>query len=150
MGREKQVPDPPIRTPPRKIRTQFQGCKHTSLSFSPYDRGRSCQGIGDQCRGRAGRIRRGTLPLEREGRTVYVLLDAPLDDRTTDDQSRKTVEQPNDCTDFLIAVLQDRVRSLEEAKRQNRGIIAALTSRIPAIEAPQEPPESFEAVGSQT
>jgi hypothetical protein len=46
----------------------------------------------------------------------------------------------------LIAVLQDRVRSLEEAKWQNRGIIAALTSRIPAIEAPQEPPESFEAV----
>jgi hypothetical protein len=33
------------------------------------------------------------------------------------------------------------VRSLEEANRENRRIIAALTSRIPVIEAPQEPPE---------
>jgi hypothetical protein len=34
--------------------------------------------------------------------------------------------------------LQDRVRSLEEANRENRRIIAALTSRIPAIEAPAD------------
>jgi hypothetical protein len=54
------------------------------------------------------------------------------------DQSRTTADQPNDRTDVLIAELQDRVRSLEEANRENRRIIAALTSRIPAIEAPQE------------
>ncbi len=73
-----------------------------------------------------GRIRQGTLPLEREGETVYVLLDAPLDDPT----------------DLLIAELQDRVCSLEKANRENRRIVAALTSRIPAIEAPQETRES--------
>src|SRR3712207_9114914 len=39
-----------------------------------------------------------------------------------------------------IAEMQDRIRSLEEANRENRRIIAALTSRIPAIEAPSEPP----------
>jgi hypothetical protein len=38
------------------------------------------------------------------------------------------------------------VRSLEEARRENRRIIAALTSRIPAIEAPSEMQESAETV----
>jgi hypothetical protein len=68
-------------------------------------------------------------------------------DRTTDDQSRTTDDQPDDRTDVLIAELQDRVRSLEEANRENRRIIAALTSRIPAIEAPEtveEAPEGAE------
>jgi hypothetical protein len=85
-----------------------------------------------------GRIRRGTLPVEREGGTVYVLLDAPAGYRTTGDRSRTTVDQPTDRTDLLIAELQDRVRSLEEANRENRRIIAALTQRIPEIEAPRE------------
>jgi hypothetical protein len=91
-----------------------------------------------------GRIRRGTLPVEWEGGTVYVMLDDQLDDRTTDDQPRTTGDQPGDRTDLLIAELQDRVRSLEDANRENRRIIAALTSRIPAIEAPSEAPESPE------
>jgi hypothetical protein len=94
-----------------------------------------------------GRIRRGTLPVEREGGTVYVVLDHTSEARTTADQSRTTDDQSDDRTDLLIAELQDRVRSLEEANRENRRIIAALTSRIPAIEAPQEatePPEMSE------
>jgi hypothetical protein len=85
-----------------------------------------------------GRIRRGTLPVERETGTVYVLLDSTTDRRTTGDQSRTTDDQPDDRTDLLIAELRDRVRSLEEANRENRRIIAALTSRIPAIEAPPD------------
>jgi predicted ArsR family transcriptional regulator len=87
-----------------------------------------------------GRIRRKTLPVEREGGAVYVLLEGEPQGRTTADQSRTTADQPDDRTDALIAELQDRVRSLEEANRENRRIIAALTSRIPAIEAPSEPP----------
>jgi hypothetical protein len=93
-----------------------------------------------------GRIRRGTLPVERESGTVYVLLDHPPEDRTTADQPRTTGDQPDDRTDLLIAELQDRVRSLEGANRENRRIIAALTSRIPAIEAPQEATETPETV----
>jgi hypothetical protein len=89
-----------------------------------------------------GRIRRGTLPVEKEDGTVYVLLDHALENRTTDDQ-------PDDRTDLLIAELQDRVRSLEEANRENRRIIAALTSRIPAIEAPSEASEAAEAAEEQ-
>ena len=96
-----------------------------------------------------GRIRRGTIPVEREGGTVYVLLEGTESNRTTGDQSRTTGDQPGDRTDLLIAELQDRVRSLEEANRENRRIIAALTSRIPAIEAPQEAQESPETVQNE-
>jgi len=93
-----------------------------------------------------GRIRRGTLPVEREAGTVYVLLDTATGNRTTSDQSRTTADQYGDRTDLLISELQDRVRSLEEANRENRRIIAALTSRIPAIEAPQEAPDASDTV----
>jgi hypothetical protein len=93
-----------------------------------------------------GRIRRGTLPVEREGGAVYVLIEGRDENRTTTDQPRTTTDQPGDRTDLLIAELQDRVRSLEEANRENRRIIAALTSRIPAIEAPPEARESPETV----
>ena len=93
-----------------------------------------------------GRIRRGTIPVEREGGTVYVLLEGTERNRTTGDQVRTTDDQPSDRTDLLIAELQDRVRSLEEANRENRRIIVALTSRLPAIEAPQETQESPETV----
>jgi hypothetical protein len=90
-----------------------------------------------------GRIRRGTLPVERERGTVYVLLDPEIADRPTTDQPR-TIDRPDDRTDALIAELQDRVRSLEEANRENRRIIAALTARIPELPpaASQEPSEA--------
>jgi len=96
-----------------------------------------------------GRIRRGTLPVERESGTVYVLLEEAEQDRTTADQPRTTVDQPDDRTDLLITELQDRVRSLEEANRENRRIIAALTSRSPQLEAPSEARESPETVDEQ-
>ena len=96
-----------------------------------------------------GRIRRGTLPVERESGTVYVLLEEAEQDRTTADQPRTTGDQPDDRTDLLITELQDRVRSLEEANRENRRIIAALTSRIPQLEAPSEARGSPETVDEQ-
>ena len=96
-----------------------------------------------------GRIRRGTLPVERESGTVYALLEEAEQDRTTADQPRTTGDQPDDRTDLLITELQDRVRSLEEANRENRRIIAALTSRIPQLEAPSEARESPETVDEQ-
>ena len=60
-------------------------------------------------------------------------------------RTRECPLQPDDRTDLFIAELQDRVRSLEEANRENRRIIAALTSRIPAIEAPadERPADQF-------
>jgi hypothetical protein len=91
-----------------------------------------------------GRIRRGTLPVDREAGTVYVLLEGAAEGRTTADQTRTADDRLTDRTDVLIAELQDRVRSLEEANRENRRIIAALTARIPAIEAPSDEPETVE------
>lgn len=88
------------------------------------------------------RIKRGTLPTEREGGTVYVLLVGG----TSEANQSTSTDAPGDRTDLLIAELQDRVRSLEEANSENRRIIAALTSRIPAIEAPQEPADAPETV----
>jgi Mg2+ and Co2+ transporter CorA len=67
------------------------------------------------------RIKRGTLSADKEGGRLYVLLDT---------------EPTTDRTDELIEELRGRVSSLEhqlgqerEANRENRRIIAALTSR---------------------
>ena len=92
-----------------------------------------------------GRIRRGTLPVERVDGTVYVLLEGAAEDRTYDDQTSTTADLP-DRTNMLIAELQDRIRALEEANRENRRIIAALTSRIPAIEASADERQASETV----
>jgi hypothetical protein len=102
-----------------------------------------------------GRIRRGTLPVERGGGKVYVLLNFAEGDRTTADQSRTTADQPADHTDLLIAALREQLAQANERDRENRRIIAALTQRIPAIEAPAEaspetpgePPETTEQLG---
>jgi len=90
------------------------------------------------------RVRRGTLRPEHAEGTVYVLLDA--------DQAQHVADTSIDRTDLLIAELQDRVRSLEEANRENRRIIAALISRIPAIEASSEarPLEGRESASEDT
>jgi hypothetical protein len=83
------------------------------------------------------RIKRATLRSERQAGRVFVLLGS---DRPT--------EQPTDRPDepnALISQMQGRIDSLErqlkeaaERDRENRRIIVALTSRIPAIEAPQD------------
>jgi len=90
------------------------------------------------------RVKRGTLAADRDGGRLYVLLDP---DPTT---------EPTDRADELIAELKDRVRSLEDqlgqerdANRENRRIIAALTSRIPELPAPQEPPQSPETASEE-
>jgi hypothetical protein len=91
------------------------------------------------------RIKRGTLRSERQAGRVFVLLG----------QGQPT-EQPADRPDepnALISQMQGRIDSLErqleeaaERDRENRRIIVALTSRIPAIEAPSEARESPQMV----
>jgi hypothetical protein len=89
-------------------------------------------GISEEAVG--GRIKRRTLMSDRDGDgRVWVILS---------DERPGGGDQPTghtDRTDLLIAELQDRVRSLEEANRENRRIMAALTSRIPALEAAETP-----------
>jgi hypothetical protein len=83
------------------------------------------------------RIKRGSLASVKEGNTVYVLLDT--------DQARPSHDQTSDQA-ALIANLQDQVAylrgelarreetHLEESRRKD-SIIAALTQRIPELEA---------------
>jgi len=91
------------------------------------------------------RVKRGTLSADKEGGRLYVLLDI-----------EPTAEPTTDRTDELIEELRGRVLSLEhqldqerEANRENRRIIVALTSRIPAIEAPSDARESPQTVGDE-
>ena len=97
------------------------------------------------------RVKRGTLAAEREAGRVYVLVDAdrprPADDRPSTDQF---------ADNALTFELRDRLRYVEgqlEAERQAhaeaRRLLAAALERIPAIEAPQEPPEAPETVDKQ-
>jgi hypothetical protein len=88
------------------------------------------------------RLSRGSLDSVREGRRVYVLLEPDLtrhDRDRTDDQTR------------YVRSLEERVEHLRElldgereANRENRRIIAALTSRIPELE-PGPSPEASES-----
>jgi hypothetical protein len=82
------------------------------------------------------RVKRGTLRSEKgeDGRVyVWVNVNPGADPSTVHPQEE--VEAWRE----LIEELRDRVQSLEEANRENRRIIAALTSRIPEIEAPATP-----------
>jgi hypothetical protein len=88
------------------------------------------------------RISRGTLESVRDGRRVFVLLEP--------DETRPNIDRTNDQT-ALVDVLRDQVEylrselarreetHLEESRRKD-SIIAALTQRIPEIEAPRETP----------
>jgi len=87
------------------------------------------------------RLSRGTLESIKIQGTVYVLIDS--------DRARHISDIPTDRpgeSDALIYQMRGRIDSLErqlergeERDRDNRRIIAALTLRIPAIEAPEAP-----------
>jgi predicted ArsR family transcriptional regulator len=84
------------------------------------------------------RIKRGTLESAKEANTTYVFVDT--------DRARPDTDRVTDRTEALISTLEDQVThlraELEEAhsaNRENRRIIAALTQRIPELEAPSEP-----------
>jgi hypothetical protein len=83
-----------------------------------------------------GRIKRRTLRSYRESRTVYVLLggDKPASNR--DESTSEPGGKPTDQSE-LVAALREALDAEREANRENRRIIAALTSRIPQLEAGQ-------------
>jgi hypothetical protein len=99
------------------------------------------------------RMRRGKLRREEgEDGTVYVLLDSNVHDgpttakdgRETGNQTvgdgRETVED-GPLVERMASEIEHLRRQLEEAhaaNRENRRIIAALTQRIPELEAPSE------------
>ena len=92
------------------------------------------------------RIQRGSLRHEKtqEGR-VFVWVDATQDaaQDMTEDVSRDVAQDALasllEAKDETIAALREQLDQANERDRENRRIIAALTSRIPAIEAPASP-----------
>jgi hypothetical protein len=94
------------------------------------------------------RVKRGTLRSEKgENGRVYVWVNVNPDGDPNAVRPEPAVEAWRE----LIDELRDRVRSLEDANRENRRIIAALTQRIPEIEAPAspEPPGASESAGEE-
>jgi excisionase family DNA binding protein len=94
------------------------------------------------------RVKRGTLRSEKgeDGRVyVWVNVNPDVDQNTV--HPTPQVEAYRE----LIDELRDRVRSLEEANRENRRIIAALTQRIPELEATAspEPPGGSETAAEE-
>ena len=91
------------------------------------------------------RVKRGTLRSEKgEDGRVYVWVNVNPDGDPNGVHPQGEVDPYRE----LIDELHDRVRSLEEANRENRRIIAALTQRIPEL-APassQESPGAPESV----
>ena len=98
------------------------------------------------------RIKRGTLPIAKEGGTVHVLLGGG----TSLANQTPNTSVPGDQSE-LIASLQDQIRYLREqldAERQTRTeerrrhdtVVAQLASKIPAIDAPSDERESPETV----
>jgi gas vesicle protein len=101
------------------------------------------------------RIKRETIEHVREGGRVYVILgtDQGATKRVQDhaqgsDQGsdQQISDEGVDYRDELVEELRDRVRALEEANRENRRIIAALTQRIPQLEAPRDERDARETV----
>ncbi len=99
------------------------------------------------------RIKRDTIDYVREGGRVYVILSTDQGETSTDqvnDQDSDQYDAGHSINvghdlrdrDELVEELRDRVRSLEEANRENRRIIAALTSRIPELEPPRVEPHA--------
>jgi hypothetical protein len=94
------------------------------------------------------RVSRGTIPHEKgEDGRVWVLLDTDQDAASKvhdTDQPRSDATALISAKDETIAALREQLEQANERDRENRRIIAALTSRIPAIEAPETASEAQE------
>ena len=91
-----------------------------------------------------GRIRRAKLEAERDDTgTVYVWVEASPQDRRgpSATSQRPSSDQAGRIEDLRdeVAYLREQLQQANERDRENRRIIAALTSRIPALEAPESP-----------
>jgi hypothetical protein len=99
------------------------------------------------------RISRDTIPHERdEDGRVWVVLDTDQDAAShvhDTDQPQSDAAALISAKDETIAALREQLEQANERDRENRRIIAALTSRIPAIEAPAETPEASETAEKQ-
>jgi hypothetical protein len=98
------------------------------------------------------RIKRGTLPTEREDGRVYVLVGDVGGDQGATDQA---TDQPPNQGELVaelreqVSYLRDQLRREQDAHAEARRLLAGALERIPAIEAP-ETPESADAGDTPT
>jgi len=93
------------------------------------------------------RIERGQLGHERVDGRVYVYLDGDQTESgpNVEVESTALISEKN----ARIELLERQLTEANERDRENRRIIAALTQRIPQLEAPAEPRESPETATEQ-
>jgi hypothetical protein len=93
------------------------------------------------------RVRRGSLASEKgEDGRVYVFLEPDQErdhPQAEDETSSSRLEEPliEELRD-QVGYLREQLRREQDAHAEARRIIAALTARIPEIEAPSEPREA--------
>jgi DNA-binding Lrp family transcriptional regulator len=125
------------------------GESDTPHDISRYTVPEAAQALGISPEAVRNRLSRGTLKSVKEAGTVYVLLETDRTRHTGDRPNDRSTDTPPELVDQMQARIDSLERQLEQANerdRENRRIIAALTSRIPAIEAPPEArgsPETF-------
>ena len=101
------------------------------------------------------RIKRGTLPIEKAADgSVYVQLDADLegtnpDNTRTDTDSTADLRMTIERLDSEVSFLRSELITRNEELRRKDHIIAALTERIPELEAPPEAREAPEETASE-
>jgi excisionase family DNA binding protein len=93
------------------------------------------------------RIERGQLGHERVDGRVYVYLDGDQTESgpNVEVESTALISEKN----ARIELLERQLTEANERDRENRRIIAALTQRIPQLEAPAAPRESPETATEQ-
>jgi len=98
------------------------------------------------------RVQRDTIAHEKDsdGR-VWIFLDAGRTRQDTDRDvaGRRQDHEPStliSAKDETISTLREQLQAERQAHAEARRLLAAALERIPAIEAPQEPPEDAETV----
>src|SRR3712207_4559550 len=89
------------------------------------------------------RIQRESITYEKDQKTgrVYIILDG-----TEEQVNGDSTEVQHGTERELIDTLQEQLRLERESSAELRRIIAALTTRIPEIEAPREARDASETV----
>jgi hypothetical protein len=121
---------------------QSRASNDTSRDIARYTVPEAGRRLGISSEAVRNRLSRGTLKSVKESGTVCMLLE--------NDRARHTADTPG----VLFEEMRGRIESLErqleranERDRENRRIIAALTSRMPAIVAPEFPETATEQPG---
>jgi 5-methylcytosine-specific restriction endonuclease McrA len=138
----KPMVEPPL---PRRERPQEPPTDRSKMARLSVPEAATALGVSVEAI--RGRIKRSTIPYEREGDRVYVLLDT--------DQSRPGRRQDADQSDRdeLVDELRDRISYLErqveeerEARRRADTLLARAMDAIPALEASQSHENAAEGV----